>query len=721
MKSLSTARYFNITYFIYPYTNYMKKWSFFRRHWIAITVFALILWAILAKWQPRVDKTPKTSFFYDMEATVQTWTLETILNLQWTTQFSDSQQLTFMTQWKVTAVNVKVWDVVKKNQVLAKISTDDLDNTVAQARLDIENQENTLQDLLDARNLDLEYLQEKANYDALKLQQETIDQDQDLEMQSLLQQIEDAQKSYNDAKADYEELLSWWNSANADLALSSTIRKRYQTIENDVLWLKSIINEVSNYIEEYDKKLIVTDKYKHEVAKNYYIGADDISLVNQSNKIFNQISWELQELIQTYSELNSMEMSNISSEEIAEAYSMVKTIGNDIVDRGEVAYDMFKASITSSSYTLSNIDTDASWAQKLQNTGIGYVKQYTSVIDALANLDDDTSLEDTKLKMDKAKTNLDKLTLQVDVLKTTQAKEKASLQDQINQSLRNIAKIEWWDSLKETQITSARNQLSKLKRNLQNTLDKYEDYQLVANFDWVVTEMDIMVWDNIKNSSNNFDQKYIYVENNNVIEMTFNIEQVDIIQLKVWMEAEVFLDAYPNQTYHGYITEISTIPSTSSTTTTYEMTVTFEKNDPNEMILAWMGWSANISLHKTENVLLVPSQAITTLSGNQVVKLKQWDKRIDQIVEIGDSDETNTEIISWLKAGDIVKSMYVTNEWMMWMWLDLWSQELDMWAMHNQGMSQMMWGGMGGWMWGMGGWMWGMGWNRWWMGWMWRR
>ena len=695
----------------------MKKWSFFRRHWIAIFVVALIVWAILYVWKPRIDKTPKTSFFYDMEATVETWTLETILTLQWTTQFSDSQQLTFMTQWKVTAVNVKVWDVVKKNQVLAKISTDDLDNTVAQARLDIENQENTLQDLLDARNLDLEYLQEKANYDALTLQQETIDQDQDLEMQTLLQKIEDAQKAYDDAKADYEELLSWWDSANADLALSSTIRRRYQTIENDVLWLKSIMNDVANYIEDYDKKLIVTDKYKHEVAKNYYIWADDISLVNQSNKMFNQVSWDLQKLSEVYSGLYAKELADISTEEIAEAYAIVKTIGNDMVDRWEVAYDMFKASITSSSYTLSTIENDASWAQKLQSKWIDYVKQYTTVIDALANLDEDTSLEDTKLTMDKKKTELDKLTLQVETLKTTQAKDKASLEDQIQQSLRNLAKIEWWDSLKETQITSARNQLSKLKRNLQNTLDKYEDYQLIANFDWVVTEMDIMVWDNIKSSSNNFDQKYIYVENNNVIEMTFDIEQVDIIQLKVWMEAEVYLDAYPNNIYKWYITEISTIPTTSSATTTYSMTVTFEKNDPNEMILAWMWWSANIVMSKTEDVLIIPSQAITTLSWNQVVKLKKWSEWVDQIVEIWDSDESNTEIVSWLQAGDIIKAMYVTNEWMMNMWLDLWTTELDLWNMHNQGMSSMMWS-MWWWMWGMWG-MWSMWGSRWWMWGMW--
>ena len=137
-----------------------------------------------------------------METTVQTWNLENILTLQWSTQFADSQKLTFMTQWKVTAVFVKFWDYVKKDQVLAKISTDDLDNNVAQAQRDIDTQKNNLQDLLDAKNLDLEYIQEKANYDSLQLQQETIEQEQELAMQELQQKIKDAQKAYNDTLSD---------------------------------------------------------------------------------------------------------------------------------------------------------------------------------------------------------------------------------------------------------------------------------------------------------------------------------------------------------------------------------------------------------------------------------------------------------------------------------------------------------------------------------------
>ena len=655
----------------------MKKENFFKRHRLLLSVIAIIVIYVLYKRQPRVDKSPKTKIFYDMESTVQTGNLETVLTLQWSTQFADSQKLTFMTQWKVTAVYVKVWDKVKKNQVLAKISTDDLDNNVAQAQWDIDTQKASLQDLLDAKNLDLEYIQQKANYDALILQQETIDQDQELAMQSLQQQIRDAEKLYNDTLADYQELLSWSNSANADLALSSTIRRRNQTLETAVLELKTIINDVNSIVDSYDKKLLITDKYKHEVSRNDYIWANDLSFKVESENLFNQTNWDLDTLRKKYTALSDKAVSDLTTEEVLDAYSTVKVLWNELVDWWEVNYDMFKASITSTSYTLTNIESDAkTLGTDLQSQWVKYVQLYTQKVSTFADLDDDTSLEDTKLKLDKAKTSLDKLNLQVDVLKAQQEQERATLEDNIDVALRNLNKIAGWESLKETQIKQARNRLNQLQRNLRNIKDKYDDYELTANFDWVITEMDIQVWDSI-NSSSNSSPKYIYVESNDIIEMTFDVEQIDIIQLKVWMEAEVYLDAYPNEIYHWKITEINTIPNTNSMTTTYPMTVTFQKNNPDQIILAWMWWSAKIILSKTENVLIIPSQAITTISGQNMVMLKQWENWIETPVEIWDSDESNTEIISWLKSWDIVKSMFYSNEWMTSMGLSIESETID--------------------------------------------
>jgi len=169
--------------------------------------------------------------------------------------------------------------------------------------------------------------------------------------------------------------------------------------------------------------------------------------------------------------------------------------------------------------------------------------------------------------------------------------------------------------------------------SLESLLDKYEDYRLEANFDGVITQMDIQVGDNIETSSTTA-QKYIYVENNNVLEMTLSVEQVDIVKLKQGMEVVVYLDAYSTTSYQGLITEINTVPTTSAGVATYQVIVTFEKNTPDEVILAGMGGNAKIITAQTENVLVVPNQAISRKEGKTVVKLLKNEIWIDQEVEV---------------------------------------------------------------------------------------
>lgn len=539
-----------------------------------------------------------------------------------------------MNKGKVKSVNVKVGDNVKKGQILAQITTDDLDSQLDQARTSLDDLNRSLQDLLDARNLELEYLQQKANYDSLVLKQKTIDQDHSLALESLQQQIRDAEKAYTDAKADYEELLSGSNSASADLALSSTIRQRNTTFQNAVLGLKDIINTVTTALDTYDQKMLLTSTYRETISSTNYvfIGANNTTAKEQSEKGFWEVSALLKSIKEVSTTLENKAISDLTEKEILDAYVLVRDLGNAMISWGESSYRMFKDSVVGDSYPQSEVDADASAALKNQSTGISYVQKYSSTVDALAAIKEDTSLEDTKLKMDKAKTAWDKVLLQVDTLKTEQEKEKADLQNNLDTIQRNINKIRSGESLNETQIISARNRITQQERTISNLLDKYEDYRLEANFDGVITQMDIQVGDSIDTSSNTA-SKYIYVENNNVLEMALSVEQVDIIKLKVGMDVVVYLDAYPNLTYNGIITEINTVPTSSSNLTTYDVTVTFEKNDPEEVILAGMGGNAKIITASTKDVLLVPSQAITRKDENSVVLLYKNGQWIDQIVE----------------------------------------------------------------------------------------
>ena len=112
--------------------------------------------------------------------------------------------------------------------------------------------------------------------------------------------------------------------------------------------------------------------------------------------------------------------------------------------------------------------------------------------------------------------------------------------------------------------------------------------------------------------------------------MTLDVEQVDIIKLTRGMDVIVYLDAYPDNTYEGVISEINTVPVGS----TYEVIVAFEKQSPEELVYAGMGGNAKILTSQTKNVLIVPNQAITRKDGKNVVQLYKNGKWIDQEVEI---------------------------------------------------------------------------------------
>jgi multidrug efflux pump subunit AcrA (membrane-fusion protein) len=327
----------NFIIFLFIMPENKKNWIR-RNPWKSAGILAILL-IILRIWKPRVTKVNQNVDFVANEIVVGTGDLETTFTLQGTTKFADSQKLTFMNKGKVKSVTVKVGDLVKKGQILATITTDDLDDQVQQAKINLDDAKQALQDLLDGYNLELEYLQQKSNYDALVLKQQTIDQDQALALLDLQQQIEtakqtvkDTEKSYTDVKADYQELLSGSTSATADLALSSTLRKRNTVFQNAVLDLKNIVISIQSSLDSFDQKLQLTDKYKYlDSTSALYVGAKDQNLKNQAETLFWTLSAQLTELTTKQKDLELIAVEQLTNEQILEAYALLRNIGSNLV------------------------------------------------------------------------------------------------------------------------------------------------------------------------------------------------------------------------------------------------------------------------------------------------------------------------------------------------------------------------------------------------------
>jgi macrolide-specific efflux system membrane fusion protein len=140
--------------------------------------------------------------------------------------------------------------------------------------------------------------------------------------------------------------------------------------------------------------------------------------------------------------------------------------------------------------------------------------------------------------------------------------------------------------------------------------------------------------------------------NNGQLQATVNLSEIDITSVKVGQRATVTLDAFPNKTFAGQVAAIDTNGVVSSGVTTYPVTITIATSQNN--IYPNMAATAKIITSVKDTVLLVPSSAVITQNGESTVRVLKNGQVETVSVEVGNSNDTQTEIISGLSEGDAV-------------------------------------------------------------------
>jgi multidrug resistance efflux pump len=71
--------------------------------------------------------------------------------------------------------------------------------------------------------------------------------------------------------------------------------------------------------------------------------------------------------------------------------------------------------------------------------------------------------------------------------------------------------------------------------------------------------MNLQVGDTIGSSSNaNAEEKYVYIENPDNLEIQLEVDQTDIVKIQIGMSVQIFLDALTYCPYTGTLLEIDT-------------------------------------------------------------------------------------------------------------------------------------------------------------------
>lgn len=141
-----------------------------------------------------------------------------------------------------------------------------------------------------------------------------------------------------------------------------------------------------------------------------------------------------------------------------------------------------------------------------------------------------------------------------------------------------------------------------------------------------------------------------------------NVDEADIGDIKVGQKVSFTVDAFPDDTFDGNITQVRLEPTTVSNVVTYKVVV----NAPNPELKLKPGLTANITITTAErnDVLVVSAKALKfkPLNSNENSKKESkqlvWIKKGSNVeavpVKVGLTDGVKSEISGSIKSGDLV-------------------------------------------------------------------
>jgi HlyD family secretion protein len=133
------------------------------------------------------------------------------------------------------------------------------------------------------------------------------------------------------------------------------------------------------------------------------------------------------------------------------------------------------------------------------------------------------------------------------------------------------------------------------------------------------------------------------------------VDEIDVGHLKEGMKARIQVGALPECLLDGTLTEISLKARLRNNATVFEVRLSFER--PEDVVLrAGYSATANILVHKKDNILLLPERVIERKNGEAYVQVLKEPAGISETrqIETGLSDGIMTEIVSGLEEGQRV-------------------------------------------------------------------
>ena len=211
------------------------------------------------------------------------------------------------------------------------------------------------------------------------------------------------------------------------------------------------------------------------------------------------------------------------------------------------------------------------------------------------------------------------------------------------------------------QVQNASDSLRSAELSVEDTQKQVDDYTITAPISGTIISKDVKVGDTVGTSASSVETLCV-IYDMSYLEMTLNVDELEILSIKEGQEATITADAIPNQTFRGVVTSVSKSGTTTGGTTTYPVTIRIDEMGD---LLPGMNATAEIVTESAEDTLSAPNEAI--VRGNYVLVTKDSPSAANADdsmtapegyvyvkVTTGVSDDDYIAVTSGLQAGDTV-------------------------------------------------------------------
>ena len=225
----------------------------------------------------------------------------------------------------------------------------------------------------------------------------------------------------------------------------------------------------------------------------------------------------------------------------------------------------------------------------------------------------------------------------------------------------DTALIQLSSSSLSKQVKSASNSLRSAEISLDDTQRSMEDYTITSPISGTIIAKDVKVGDTVGSSSSTTETMCV-IYDLSYLEMTLDVDELDILDIQVGQKAEITADAISDRTFEGVVTSISSAGTTSGGTTTYPVTI---RIDDTGSLMPGMNATAVIDIASAEDALSVPNAAIVRGSyvlvtesspsaANADPSMKAPDGYVYVKVTTGVSDDDYIAVTSGLEEDDTI-------------------------------------------------------------------